>query len=61
MCANIAILTSFKEAAFHMLTLCMFLVSGGSTHDIDAVKTGNTDSDNEDSEIGGKEQRKLQL
>ena len=44
-----------------MLTLCMFLVSGGSTHDIDAVKTGNTDSDNEDSEIGGKKQRKLQL
>ena len=44
-----------------MLTLCMFLMSGSSTHDIDAVKTGNTDSDNEESEIGGKEQRKLQL
>ena len=39
----------------------MFLMSGGSTHDIDAVKTGNTDSDNEDSEVGRKEQRKLQL
>lgn len=44
-----------------MLTLCMFLISGGSTRDIDAVKTSNNDSDDEDSEIGGKKQRKLQL
>ena len=28
-----------------MLTLRMFLISGGSTCDIDAVKTSNTDSD----------------
>ena len=42
-----------------MLTLRMFLISGGSTRDIDAVKTSNTDSDDEDSKIGGKRQRKL--
>ena len=44
-----------------MLTLRMFLISGGSTCDIDAVKTSNTDSDDEDSKIGGKKQKKLQL
>ena len=44
-----------------MLTLCMFLIGGGSARDIDAVKTSNNDSDDEDSEIGGKKQRKLQL
>ena len=40
-----------------MLTLRMFLISGGSTCDIDAVKTSNTDSDDEDSKIGGKKQK----
>ena len=44
-----------------MLTLRMFLISGGSTRDTDAVKTSNTDSDDEGSKIGGKRQRKLQL
>ena len=44
-----------------MLTLCMFLIGGGSARDIDAVKTSNNDSDDEDSEIGRKKQRKLQL
>lgn len=42
-----------------MLTLCKFLISGGSTRDIDAAKTSNTSPDDEDSEIGGKKQRKI--
>lgn len=42
-----------------MLTLGKFLISGGSTRDIDAAKTSNTNPDDEDSEIGGKKQRKI--
>lgn len=37
----------------------MFPISVGSTCDIDAVKTSNTDLDDEDSKIGRKKQRKI--
>lgn len=37
----------------------MFPISVGSTCDIDAVKTRNTDLDDEDSKIARKKQRKV--